>query len=63
MEGAKTTFIGEAINRVDGVLKVTGAANYATDWPIRNIAHAYLIKSTIAAGSISPQKLYGIQVG
>ena len=53
MEGAKTKFIGEAINRIDGVLKVTGAANYATDWPIRNIAHAYMIKSTIAAGSIT----------
>ena len=52
MEGAKTKFIGEAINRIDGVLKVTGAASYATDWPIRNIAHAYLIKSTVAAGSI-----------
>ena len=52
MESTKTKFIGEAINRVDGVLKVTGAANYATDWPIRNIAHAYLVKSTIAAGSI-----------
>src|SRR5687767_8984918 len=53
MEGAKTKFIGEAINRIDGVLKVTGAANYATDWPIRNIAHAHLIKSTIAAGAIT----------
>jgi hypothetical protein len=41
MEGAKTKFIGEAINRIDGVLKVTGAANYATDWPIRNIAHRF----------------------
>jgi len=53
MEVAKTKVIGEAISRIDGVLKVTGAANYATDWPIRNIAHAYLIKGTIAAGSIS----------
>jgi len=53
MEVVKTKFIGEAISRIDGVLKVTGAANYATDWPIRNIAHAYLIKSTVAAGSIT----------
>lgn len=50
---AKTKLIGEAISRIDGVLKVTGAANYATDWPIRNIAHAYLIKSTIAAGTVT----------
>lgn len=53
MEGAKRKFIGEAINRVDGVLKVTGAANYATDWPIRNIAYAHMVKSTIAAGTIT----------
>ena len=53
MEVTKRKFIGEAINRIDGVLKVTGAANYATDWPIRNIATAYLIKSTIAAGTIT----------
>ena len=53
MDGAKTKVIGEAINRIDGVLKVTGAANYATDWPIRNIAHAYLIKSTVASGTIA----------
>jgi xanthine dehydrogenase YagR molybdenum-binding subunit len=52
MEDTKRKFIGEAITRIDGVLKVTGTASYATDWPIRNIAHAYLVKSTIAAGAI-----------
>jgi xanthine dehydrogenase YagR molybdenum-binding subunit len=53
MASAKTKVIGEAVSRIDGILKVTGAADYATDWPIRNIAHAFLVKSTIAAGSIS----------
>src|SRR5215204_900746 len=53
MASAKTKVIGEAISRIDGILKVTGAADYATDWPIRNIAHAFLVKSTIAAGTIS----------
>lgn len=45
--------IGRPINRVDGILKVTGAAPYATDYAIKNIAHAVLFKSTIAAGSMS----------
>ena len=45
--------IGEAVNRIDGVLKVTGTANYATDWPIRNIAYGCLVKSTIASGTIT----------
>lgn len=45
--------IGKPINRVDGILKVTGAAPYATDYAMENIAHAVLFKSTIAAGSIT----------
>lgn len=45
-------FIGEAINRIDGILKVTGAATYATDYPVKNLAHAFIFKSTIAAGKI-----------
>ncbi|HTK37493.1 MAG TPA: xanthine dehydrogenase family protein molybdopterin-binding subunit [Pyrinomonadaceae bacterium] len=49
----KTKVIGEAINRIDGILKVTGAANYSTDFPVKNVAHGFIIKSTIAAGSIS----------
>ncbi|MEP6951294.1 MAG: xanthine dehydrogenase family protein molybdopterin-binding subunit [Ginsengibacter sp.] len=43
---------GQAIDRVDGFLKVTGAANYATDYKIKNIAYAVIFKSTIAAGQI-----------
>jgi xanthine dehydrogenase YagR molybdenum-binding subunit len=45
--------VGQAINRVDGLLKVTGTATYATDYVIKNTAHAVIFKSTIAAGSIS----------
>jgi xanthine dehydrogenase YagR molybdenum-binding subunit len=44
--------IGEAINRIDGILKVTGAAHYATDYAVKNPAHAVIVKSTIAAGRI-----------
>lgn len=45
--------IGQAISRVDGLLKVTGAATYATDYKLGNIAHAVIFKSTIAAGKIT----------
>lgn len=44
--------IGEAVNRIDGLLKVTGAAQYATDFSVANSAHGFLVKSEIAAGKI-----------
>lgn len=46
-------FIGEAVNRIDGLLKVTGAAEYATDYKIPNPAFAVIFKSEIAAGKIT----------
>lgn len=48
-----TNVIGEPVNRIDGILKVTGAANYSMDFPVKNVAHGYIIKSTIAAGTIA----------
>jgi xanthine dehydrogenase YagR molybdenum-binding subunit len=45
--------VGEGINRIDGILKVTGTAHYATDYPVKNLAYAVLVKSTIAAGEIT----------
>jgi xanthine dehydrogenase YagR molybdenum-binding subunit len=47
------TMIGKPINRVDGYLKVTGAARYAAEFPFAQIAHAFVIKSTIAKGRIT----------
>ena len=44
--------VGQAMSRIDGLLKVTGAAEYATDFKIKNPAHAFIFKSTIAAGRI-----------
>lgn len=44
--------IGKGINRIDGILKITGKATYATDYPAKNMAYAVLFKSTIAAGKI-----------
>jgi xanthine dehydrogenase YagR molybdenum-binding subunit len=44
--------IGEAVSRIDGILKVTGTANYAMDFPVPNAAYGFLVKSEIAAGKI-----------
>lgn len=44
--------IGQAKIRVDGPLKVSGAAKYTLEFPIDNPLYAVLIKSTIAKGSI-----------
>ncbi|AKD57034.1 xanthine dehydrogenase family protein molybdopterin-binding subunit [Spirosoma radiotolerans] len=43
---------GTPVSRIDGILKVTGKADYSTDHPVKNVAYAVLFKSTIAAGSI-----------
>lgn len=45
--------MGQPVPRVDGRLKVTGAATYAADVDPKNVAHAYLVTSTIAKGSIT----------
>ncbi|TCB97289.1 xanthine dehydrogenase family protein molybdopterin-binding subunit [Micromonospora zingiberis] len=49
--------LGRDIDRVDGRAKVTGAARYSADYPASDptskMAHAYLVTSTIARGSIS----------
>jgi xanthine dehydrogenase YagR molybdenum-binding subunit len=44
--------VGKAIDRVDGRLKVTGAARYSGEIPLENITHAVIISSTIARGRI-----------
>lgn len=45
--------IGQPMNRVDGRLKVTGAARYCAEIPIKNVAHAVLVGSTIPSGRIT----------
>jgi xanthine dehydrogenase YagR molybdenum-binding subunit len=45
--------IGAPRNRVDGRLKVTGAARYAADWAAPGLAYGYIVQSTIAAGRIA----------
>jgi xanthine dehydrogenase YagR molybdenum-binding subunit len=49
---SKVKAIGEAVSRIDGLLKVTGTANYAMDFPVPNAAYGFLVKSEVAAGKI-----------
>ena len=44
--------VGQPIDRVDGRVKVTGAARYAVEWPHERTAYAALVGSTIASGRI-----------
>jgi xanthine dehydrogenase YagR molybdenum-binding subunit len=44
--------IGSAIDRVDGRLKVTGAALYAADTPVPGVTHAAIVPSLIARGRV-----------
>jgi xanthine dehydrogenase YagR molybdenum-binding subunit len=45
--------IGAPLDRVDGRLKVTGAAKYSAEWPMPGVAHGFLVLSTIAGGRIA----------
>jgi xanthine dehydrogenase YagR molybdenum-binding subunit len=47
------TVIGKPIDRVDGRLKVTGAAKYAAEFNQTQMAYAFPVRSTIASGSIA----------
>ena len=45
-------YIGTSISRVDGHAKVTGAAKYAAEFNVADLAHASVVCSTIAKGRI-----------
>jgi len=47
-----TRATGVSTDRIDGYVKVTGAATYAYEYPIANIAYVCPVQSTIAAGRI-----------
>jgi xanthine dehydrogenase YagR molybdenum-binding subunit len=44
--------IGPGVDRVDGPLKVTGAAAYPADFGYPDMVHAVLVRATVAAGRI-----------
>jgi len=45
--------IGRSVDRVDGRIKVTGAAPYAADTKIPGLTYGYLVTSTIGRGRIT----------
>ena len=51
-ETATAPVLGTPLDRVDGRLKVTGAARYAAEIPVANVAHAVIVTSTIAKGRV-----------
>ncbi len=48
-----TRAIGEPLDRIDGPLKVRGAATYAFEWPVDNPVYLYPLQAEIAAGRIT----------
>jgi xanthine dehydrogenase YagR molybdenum-binding subunit len=49
----ETTVIGKDITRVDGVMKVTGAAKYGVEYSLDNMAWGVGVGSTIGSGKIA----------
>ena len=43
--------IGKPLDRIDGRLKVTGAAKYAAEFALPGLVHAVLVQTTVAAGA------------
>jgi Aerobic-type carbon monoxide dehydrogenase, large subunit CoxL/CutL homologs len=54
-ESARTSVIGEAQTRIEGPVKVTGVAQYASDYHFPTMLYAVPVEATIANGKI--QKL------
>src|SRR6266851_8963973 len=48
-----STILGAPVDRVDGPLKVTGAAPYPSDVTLPGLVHAALVHATIAVGTIT----------
>jgi len=50
---SKKSVIGEPMDRVDGRLKVTGAATYSAEFNLPSLTYAVLVSGTIASGTIT----------
>ncbi len=53
MKTVKASGIGNPIDRVEGHLKVTGRAKYASEFSVKNLVYAQGVNSTIAKGRIT----------
>jgi xanthine dehydrogenase YagR molybdenum-binding subunit len=49
---AKNSPLGKPLDRVDGMLKVTGQARYAGEFPEAGLLHGSVVSSTIARGRV-----------
>lgn len=49
--------IGRPVSRIDGPLKVTGQAKYATEYAAENLLHGYVVSAKIASGRIKSFQL------
>src|SRR5712691_7313387 len=47
-----TRATGAPLNRIDGVQKVTGAANYAYEYAVEGVTYVFPVQSTIARGRV-----------
>ncbi len=47
-----TRAIGVPLDRIDGVQKVTGAARYAYEYPVKGVTYVFPVQSTIAKGRV-----------
>lgn len=52
IERPPATSVGRPVDRIDGPLKVTGAAVYAADTPVEHALHAVIVQSTISRGRL-----------
>jgi xanthine dehydrogenase YagR molybdenum-binding subunit len=50
--GAAARVVGAPLDRIDGRQKVTGAARYAAEFQVPDVAHVVMITSTIAKGRV-----------
>jgi xanthine dehydrogenase YagR molybdenum-binding subunit len=50
--GAPSAIIGAAVPRIDGPLKTTGTARYASDYNFPGLVYAEPVRATVAAGRI-----------
>lgn len=54
---SSNSIIGKPLDRIDGILKVTGQARYTADTKQQKLAYAVLVQSTIGSGTITELKL------
>lgn len=52
MADAPTVKLGDPLKRLDGIAKVTGTSQFPSDVPAERAAHALLLTSTVALGTI-----------